>query len=114
MHLSFAPGNFIGSFSVGQMLRKHGKNIQNTSFERLADGTLLIEAFKCYLIQDYLHLIQFALANMLTGRKRKNFEDIVRSVEIVLHISHEMSLHLEYCAEFGLSKVDNCPSWRAS
>jgi thiaminase len=52
-------------------------------------------------------LIHFARANMLAGYETKNFEDIVRSAEIVLHIkfiSREMSLHLEYCAEFVLLK----------
>jgi hypothetical protein len=31
---------------------------------------------------------------MLAGYETKNFEDIVRSAEIVLHINREMSLHL--------------------
>jgi thiaminase len=43
---------------------------------------------------------------MLAGYETKNFEDIVRSAEIVLHINREMSLHLEYCAEFGLPKAE--------
>lgn len=31
---------------------------------------------------------------------------MTQSAEIVLHIQHEMALHLEYCASFGLSKQD--------
>jgi thiaminase len=82
------------------------KHTEHVFLERLADGTLPIQAFKYYLIQEYLYLIQFARANMLAGYKTKNFEDIVRSAEIVLHIKREMSLHLAYCAEFGLPKED--------
>jgi thiaminase II len=105
--LPFGPGNFIeyllGRPDVAEAWKEHTEHI---FLERLADGTLPIEAFKYYLIQDYLYLIQFARANMLAGYKTKNLEDIVRSAEIVLHINREMSLHLEYCAEFGLLKED--------
>ena len=59
------------------------------------------EAFKYYLIQDYLYLIQFARADMLAGYKTKNFEDIVRSAEIVLHINRDLDViaHGNPCAQ---------------
>ena len=72
--------------------------------EQLADGTLPLESFKYYLIQDYLYLIQFCRANALAAYKARTLEDISMSASIVLHIQKEMSLHLEYCSEFGLSK----------
>jgi thiaminase II len=105
--LPFAPGKFIDYLvsrpDVAGVWKQHTEHV---FLERLADGTLPIEAFQYYLIQDYLYLIQFARANSLAGYKSKNLDDIVRSAEIVLHINREMSLHLSYCAEFGLSKED--------
>jgi thiaminase II len=105
--LPFAPCGFIEYLlarpDVAIAWKQHTEHV---FLERLADGTLPIEAFKYYLIQDYLYLIQFARANSLAGFKTKNLEEIVRSAEIVLHINREMSLHLGYCAEFGLSKED--------
>jgi thiaminase len=99
--LPFAPGNFVEYLlsrpDVAEAWKQHTEHV---FLERLADGTLPIEAFKYYLIQDYLYLIQFARANSLAGYKTKNLEDIV------LHINREMNLHLGYCAEFGLSKED--------
>jgi len=105
--LPFAPGKFVDYLlsrpDVADVWKQHTEHV---FLERLANGTLPIEAFKYYLIQDYLYLIQFARANSLAGYKAKNLEDIVRSAEIVLHINREMSLHLGYCAKFGLSKED--------
>ena len=43
---------------------------------RMGDGTLPQEAFKYYMIQDYLYLIQFARANALAGYKAKKLDDI--------------------------------------
>ncbi|PQE16759.1 putative thiamine biosynthesis thi-4 protein [Rutstroemia sp. NJR-2017a BBW] len=42
----------------------------------LADGTLPMESFKYYLIQDYLYLVQFARANALASYKAKTMDDI--------------------------------------
>lgn len=70
----------------------------------LADGSLPLEKFKYYLIQDYLYLVQFARINALAAYKARQLEDISAAAKIVLHIEAEMKMHLEYCAEFGLSK----------
>jgi thiaminase len=82
--LPFAPGGFIEYLlarpDVAIAWKQHTEHV---FLERLADGTLPIEAFKYYLIQDYLYLIQFARANSLAGFKTKNLEEIVRSAEIV-------------------------------
>ncbi|KAK8076462.1 thiamine biosynthesis protein (thi-4) protein [Apiospora phragmitis] len=53
---------------------------------------------------DYLYLVHFARANALASYKAKSMEDIAAGAKIVTHINTEMSLHLDYCASFGISK----------
>ncbi|KAK7737846.1 trifunctional hydroxymethylpyrimidine kinase/phosphomethylpyrimidine kinase/thiaminase [Cytospora paraplurivora] len=50
----------------------------------MGDGTLPLESFKGYLIQDYLYL----------------------AAAIVQHIDRETSLHLTYCEGFGISREE--------
>lgn len=49
---------------------------------RMADGTLALEAFKYYLVQDYLYLVQFARANALAAYKAKSMDDITMVIII--------------------------------
>lgn len=42
----------------------------------MSDGTLPLETYRYYMIQDYLYLIQFARANALAAYKAKGLEDI--------------------------------------
>jgi thiaminase len=44
--------------------------------EQLADGTLPLQSFKHYLIQDYHYLVHFARANALAAYKATNMDDI--------------------------------------
>lgn len=103
--LPFAPNHFIEYLldreDVASAWRKH---TEHQFVAGLADGTLPIECFKFYLIQDYLYLIQFARANALASYKAKNMETIAACARIVTHIHHEMRLHIEYCADFGVTK----------
>ncbi|MDP2700149.1 thiaminase II [Thalassospira sp.] len=74
---------------------------------KLGDGTLSGAAFKHYLVQDYLFLIQFARAYALAVYKAddltamRQFSGIVHAI-----LDMEMSLHLEFCAGWGLSEAD--------
>ncbi|KAJ4392047.1 trifunctional hydroxymethylpyrimidine kinase/phosphomethylpyrimidine kinase/thiaminase [Gnomoniopsis smithogilvyi] len=72
----------------------------------MGNGTLPLESFKGYLVQDYLYLIHFARANALAAYKSKNMADIAAAAGIVLHIDRETNLHLTYCEGFGLSRED--------
>ncbi|KAF2185869.1 heme oxygenase-like protein [Zopfia rhizophila CBS 207.26] len=78
-------------------------HIEHPFLDRLANGTLPVEAFKYYMIQDYLYLIHFARANALAAYKATSMSTISRSAEIILHIQREMNLHASYCAELGVS-----------
>lgn len=54
----------------------------------LADGTLPVEAFKYYLIQDYLYLVQFARACALAAYKARTMEDIAAVSESNRNAGH--------------------------
>ncbi|GKT95860.1 hypothetical protein Ct61P_13710 [Colletotrichum tofieldiae] len=69
----------------------------------MGDGTLPMESFKQYLVQDYLYLVHFARANALASYKAKTIADIAAGATIVSHITREMSLHIDYCKGFGIT-----------
>ncbi|RDL35139.1 Ribokinase-like protein [Venustampulla echinocandica] len=105
--LPFAPGHFVEYLlnrpDVDVAWRGH---TEHDFVAGLADGTLPVEAFKYYLVQDYLYLTQFARANGLAGYKAKKIEDMAGAAKVVAHIHHEMSLHVEYCRDFGITKEE--------
>jgi thiaminase/transcriptional activator TenA len=71
----------------------------------LARGTLPLEGFRRYLIQDYLYLIQYARGYALGAYKSESLDDIRASAKMMTAILDvEMPLHIAYCAEWGLSE----------
>ncbi|KAK8922314.1 putative hydroxymethylpyrimidine/phosphomethylpyrimidine kinase 2 [Metarhizium anisopliae] len=72
----------------------------------LGDGTLPLESFKGYIVQDYLYLVHFSRANALAAYKSKDIESIGRANKIVGYIIHEMQLHVNYCKQFGISEEE--------
>ncbi|CAI4219067.1 unnamed protein product [Parascedosporium putredinis] len=81
----------------------------------LGDGSLPLESFKGYIIQDYLYLIHFARAHALAAYKATNMKKISRSNEIVAHIFRESTLHIDYCKSFGISveEIERTPEKQA-
>jgi len=73
----------------------------------MADGTLAEAAFRHYLIQDYLFLIEFARAYALAVYKSPHLADM-REAESGLSaiLDVEMNLHVKLCADWGLSPGD--------
>ncbi len=72
---------------------------------RLADGTLPEAAFRRYLVQDYLFLIQFARAYALAAYKSDTLADIRQASASLANIAErEMSLHVGFCKGWGLSE----------
>lgn len=74
---------------------------------QLGAGTLPLESFRHYLIQDYLFLIQFARAYALGIYKSQSLEDMNRSlagVKAILDL--ELGLHVEMCAGWGMSRKE--------
>jgi hypothetical protein len=73
----------------------------------LADGTLPETAFRHYLVQDYLFLIEFARAYALAVYKLPQLTDMreaASGLSAILDV--EMNLHVKLCAGWGLSPRD--------
>jgi thiaminase/transcriptional activator TenA len=70
----------------------------------MADGTLPEAAFRHYLVQDYLFLIEFARAYALAVYKSPELADMreaASGLSAILDV--EMNLHVKLCAGWGLS-----------
>ena len=75
--------------------------------EGLADGSLAEAAFRHYLVQDYLFLIEFARAYALAVYKSPKLADMREAaggLSAILDV--EMNLHIKLCAGWGLSAAD--------
>jgi thiaminase/transcriptional activator TenA len=73
----------------------------------LADGSLSEAAFRHYLVQDYLFLIEFARAYALSVYKSPGLADMreaAAGLSAILDV--EMNLHVKLCAGWGLSPGD--------
>ena len=104
--LPFAPGRFIEYLLDRQDVRDVWQAYTHHPFvKQIGNGTLPRDVFKHYMVQDYLYLTHFARAHALAAYKSKSMDTILASAQIIVHIDHETKLHLEYCKEFGLSKV---------
>ncbi|MBO6837112.1 MAG: thiaminase II [Alphaproteobacteria bacterium] len=69
----------------------------------MADGTLPEPAFRYYLEQDYLFLIQFARAYALAGYKARTLEDLKRAKDGIAAIMDvELNLHVDFCRKWGI------------
>ena len=77
------------------------------SFVRqMGQGSLPETAFRTYLVQDYLFLIQFARAWALAAYKSRRPSDIRAAQAGLAAILDETDLHVRLCARWGLSKAD--------
>jgi thiaminase (transcriptional activator TenA) len=74
---------------------------------QLESGTLPQAAFRTYLVQDYLFLIQFARAYALAVYKGRNLADM-RAAQAGLSaiLDVEMDLHVRLSERWGLSAID--------
>jgi thiaminase (transcriptional activator TenA) len=73
----------------------------------MADGSLPEAAFRYYLVQDYLFLIEFARAYALSVYKSPSLADMregAAGLSAILDV--EMDLHVKLCAGWGLSPAD--------
>lgn len=75
--------------------------------EGLGSGELDEAAFKHYLVQDYLFLIQFARAYALAAYKATTLDELraaARGVSAI--VETEMDLHVRMSARWGLTRDD--------
>lgn len=81
--------------------------------DAMADGSLPEAAFRHYLVQDYLFLIEFARAYALAIYKSPTLSDMhdgAAGLSAILDV--EMDLHLKLCAGWGLSaaQIEGAPA----
>lgn len=73
--------------------------------EEMRLGTLPEAAFRHYLVQDYLFLIQFARAYALAVYKARTLEEMRAGLTgLSAILDKEMDLHVDYCAGWGISR----------
>ena len=72
--------------------------------DAMGHGTLPEAAFRHYLVQDYLFLIEFARAYALAVYKSSDLADMREaSAAMTAILDVEMELHVKLCAGWGLS-----------
>ena len=89
----------------------------NHAFVRqLGAGSLPQAAFRAYLVQDYLFLIQFARAYALAAYKSRTLADMRAAQAGLSAILEEMDLHVRLCGRWGLSpaEVEAAPEQQAT
>lgn len=79
--------------------------------QRLGDGTLPLDVFQDYLVQDYRFLVQFARAYALAAYKSRGLADIRDASGALQAILHETELHRRLTARWGITEdaLDSVP-----
>ncbi|WP_314305875.1 thiaminase II [Brevibacillus parabrevis] len=73
----------------------------------LGDGTLPVDAFKFYMKQDYIYLIDYAKMFALASVKAYDLETSARFAALQEStLNTEMELHRQYAARFGISREE--------
>lgn len=73
----------------------------------LADGDLDEAAFKYWIKQDYLYLLDYARLFAIAGAKARDKEAMTDLLQIAHStLSHELDLHREFAREYGISQEE--------
>src|SRR5690606_34488181 len=90
--------------------------VDHAFVRQLGAGTLPQAAFRTYLTQDYLFLIQFARAYALATYKSRSLADMRAAQEGLSAILDEMDLHVRLCERWGLSpaEIEAAPEHQAT
>ena len=81
--------------------------IRHDFVQQLGNGTLAGDAFRHYLKQDYLFLIQFGRAYALAAYKSPTLDDLRQAkagLEAIIGL--ELGLHIDYCRQWGISEAE--------
>lgn len=91
--------------------------VDHAFVRQLGDATLPQAAFRTYLVQDYLFLIQFARAYALAIYKSRSLADM-RSAQagVAAILDVEMDLHIRLCERWGLTpqQLETAPELQAT
>ena len=74
--------------------------------EELGRGTLPLEVFRDYLVQDFHFLVQFARANALAAYKSRTLADITAAHRATGAILAETDLHLRLTERWGIPRAE--------
>ena len=90
--------------------------VDHAFVRQLGDGTLPEAAFRTYLVQDYLFLIQFARAYALATYKSRTLADMKAAQAGLASILDEMELHVRLCGRWGLTpaEIEAAPEHQAT
>lgn len=88
--------------------------VDHAFVRRLGDGSLPEAAFRAYLVQDYLFLVQFARAYALAAYKSRRMEDIEAAQAGLAAILAETKLHVRLCARWGIGDPAAVPEHPAT
>ncbi len=80
--------------------------VEHPFVQQMQAGTLPQQAFRQYLVQDYLFLIQYARAHALAIYKSGSLHDMGVAQQGLNAILDEMGLHVRLCQRWGLSPAD--------
>ena len=70
----------------------------------VGDGTLPVDCFKHYVIQDYVYLIDYSRVLAIASARAPKLEDMSWFASLLDEtLNQEMALHRSYCHEFGIS-----------
>lgn len=89
--------------------------VEHEFVDGIGNGTLPEEAFRHYLIQDYLFLVEFARAYALAIYKSpdvRHMNTALLGVKAILEV--ELDLHVELCGKWGMSREDLATAEEAS
>ena len=85
----------------------YGEIIAHPFFEGLTDGSLDRDAFRFYIVQDALYLVDYARALSIAAAKAPETETmLIFSRNATQAIEVERSLHDAFFREFGLTEME--------
>ena len=70
----------------------------------IGDGSLPVDRFKYYVIQDYVYLIDYSRALAIASARAIDLQDMSWCAGLLDEtLNQEMALHRSYCQEFGIN-----------
>lgn len=93
-------------------LQQHAAAVREQVFRHpfvtgIGDGTLPLAAFRYYMCQDYVFLIDYCRVLALAVAKAPDLETMGRFAALVHATLHtEMALHRDFAAQFGISLAE--------
>lgn len=113
MHASKSNIRLLSGHAEGQVFNKLREFCEtewlsytrHSFVQQLGDGTLPSECFRKYLIQLYLFSKNYSRAYAMAVVKSDHLDDLREAAaHLDLQLNYEMELHVEYCAQWGISK----------